>query len=1079
MFQTLRKAILTVFTVALASLVVVAQNPQTLRGTVLDLSGEAVIGGSVLVKGTQNGAVTDLDGNFVLPSVKKGDILVISCIGYTTQEISWNGVSPLSIALAEDTQMLEETVVVGYGVQKKVNLTGAVSQVKGDEFAQRPVVDAAQALQGMVPGLTVSNTSAGTPGSETTITLRGRGNLSGTGTPYILVDGVEMSLQDVNPNDIESISVLKDAASAAIYGARAAYGVILVTTKRGSDGRPVISYSGNAGWNAPTKLPVMANSVDFAHFWNDGAANANAPRKYSAEKIADLQKFIDGDPSVDPWAEISGNPTANPSSFENSEKGLGNTDYFKLHYKDWSFKQNHNLSIRGGSKTVKYFVSGGFYDEDGVLRFADMGYKRFNVNANTQAQVTDWLKLTFSTKFVHGTTDSPFGDGGVGYGFFHTMAREFATKHYMDPNGHYVEYTMIPYLQSGTYTKNVRQRLDVTPGLQIQPLKNWFINLDYTYRLGVTNYEAVAIAPTIYMMDGETTVKGGRSELGIPVDGKYTRANTNTNYQSLNLYTNYSFTLGKDHNFALLAGYQEEDFHYAYIKNAITGLYTTATPSVTMGNGDQTTTDTRYGWATRGFFGRINYDYAGRYLLELNGRYDGSSRFAANNRWGFFPSVSVGWNIHREPFMQSAAGWVSNLKLRASYGLLGNQAGAATYTFASTMSMSTSLGSYIYSDGRHTYTNAPGVVNPFTTWEKVLNQNVGLDFGFLGNALTGSFDLFQRDTRDMLGPGEDYPDIFGASAPQTNNANMRNRGWEFAINYRGQIGRDFHYAIGGSLSDATAVVTKYSNPTGTDPAGSWYEGKSVGEIWGYISDGLIQTQAEADAYNQLNLKYISATKWTPGDVKYKDLNGDNAINKGSNTLGDMGDYTIIGNTTPRYNYSINGSASWKGLALSFLLQGVGKRDYDPTSALYFWGFGPYAQVTVFNEHLDYWREDNPDAYYPKPYIHSAGGVGTYQSKQKQVSSRYLQNAAYLRLKTVTLSYDLPKSLIGRMGLSKAQLYLTGENLLTFTKLSTIFDPEAIFTYNSYNGGNANRGATDAGKSYPMNKTVSVGIIVNL
>lgn len=1080
MLKHITKAILTALAVTLTSVAVLAQT-QTVTGTVTDTDGVPVIGGSVMVKGTQKGAITDVNGAYSLPQVTPGTTLVFSCIGYTTREINWTG-GTLNIALEEDAQLLEETVVVGYGVQKKVNLTGAVSQVKGDEFAQRPVVDAAQALQGLVPGLTISNTSAGTPGAETTITLRGRGNLSGTGTPYILVDGVEMSLQDVNPNDIESISVLKDAASAAIYGARAAYGVILVTTKRGQDGKPVISYSGNAGWNAPTKLPVMANSVDFAHFWNDGATNANAPRKYTEEKIADLQRFINGDYANDPyapWAEIKDNPAANPSSFENSEKGLGNTDYFKLHYKDWAFKQTHNLSIRGGTKKVQYFVSGGLYDEDGVLRFANMGYKRFNVNANTQAQVTDWLKLTFSTKFVHGITDSPFGDGGIGYGFFHTMAREFATKHYMDPNGHYVEYTMIPYLQSGTYTQNVRDRLDITPGLQIQPLKNWFINMDYTYRLGVSNYEAVAIQPDIYLMDGVTTVKGQRSELSIPAGGKYTRANTNTKYQSLNVYTNYLLTLGEKHNVTLLAGYQEEDFHYAYVKNAITGLYTTATPSVTMGNGDQTLVDTRYGWATRGFFGRINYDYDGRYLLELNGRYDGSSRFAANHRWGFFPSVSVGWNIHKEPFLANAGNWLSNLKLRASYGLLGNQAGAATYTFASTMSMSSSLGSYIYSDGRHVYTQAPGVVNPSTTWEKVLNQNIGLDFGFLGNALTGSFDLFQRDTRDMLGPGEDYPDIFGAAAPQTNNANMRNRGWELAINWRGQIGRDFAYSIGGSLSDATAVVTKYSNPTGTDPAGSWYEGKSVGEIWGYTSNGLIQTQAEADSYNQLDLSYISATKWAPGDVKYEDINGDGKINKGSNTLSDMGDFSVIGNTTPRYNYTINGSMSWKGLGLSFLLQGVGKRDYDPSQSLYFWGFGAFAQVTVFEEHMDYWREDNPNAYYPRPYIHNAGGVVTHQNKQKQTSTRYLQDASYLRLKTVTLSYDLPKSVIGRIGLSKAQLYLTGENLLTFTKLSTIFDPEAIFTYNSYNGGNANRGATDAGKSYPMNKTISVGIVVNL
>ena len=618
---------------AASSYEVVADQQQVrITGTVVDAQGVPVPGASVILKGTSTGTMTDAKGVFSL-NVRPGATLEVSCIGYVTVEVAAK--DNVKVVLEDDAELLAETVVVGYGAQKKVNLTGAVSQVKGDEFAQRPVVDAAQALQGLVPGLSISNTSAGTPGAETTITLR------------IVIDGIPGgNLTNVNPNDIESISVLKDAASAAIYGARAAYGVILVTTKRGRDGKAVISYSGNAGWNAPTRLPQMANSVDFAHFWNDGAANANAPRKYSDEKIADLQRFINGDYANDPyapWAEIKDNPTANPSSFENSEKGLGNTDYFKLHYKDWAFKHNHNLSIRGG----------GIYDESGVLRFADMGYKRFNLNANTQAQVNDWLKLSFSTKFVHGITDSPFGDGGIGYGFFHTMAREFATKHYMDPNGHYVEYTMIPYLQSGTYTKNVRDRLDITPSLQIQPLKNWFINLDYTYRLGLSNYEATAIQPDIYMMDGITTVKGARSELGIPKDGKYTRANTNTRYQSLNVYTNYSFTLGQKHNVALLAGYQEEDFHYAYVKNAITSLYTTATPSVTMGNGDQTLVDTRYGWATRGFFGRINYDYDGRYLLELNGRYDGSSRFAADHRWGFFPSVSVGWNIHKEPFMRN------------------------------------------------------------------------------------------------------------------------------------------------------------------------------------------------------------------------------------------------------------------------------------------------------------------------------------------------------------------------------------------------------------------------------------------
>lgn len=555
-------------------------------------------------------------------------------------------------------------------------------------------------------------------------------------------------------------------------------------------------------------------------------------------------------------------------------------------------------------------------------------------------------------------------------------------------------------------------------------------------------------------------------------DGKFTRSYDRTRYQSINLYTNYLFSLAEKHNFTVMAGFQEEDYEFSLMKNSITGLYSTSNPNVGMGTGDKTVIDTRNGWATRGFFGRINYDYDGRYLVELNGRYDGSSRFASGNRWGFFPSVSLGWNITREQFMSSVTDVLSNLKLRASYGLLGNQAGAALYTFAATMELNNKLGNYIFSDGRHIFTRAPGVVNPTTTWEKVESKNIGLDFGFLGNSLTGTLDVFQRDTKDMLGPGVDFPDIFGADAPKTNNARMRNRGWELALNYRGQIGCDIQYTIGGSLSDATSEVTEYANPTGTNPKENWYTGKKVGEIWGYRADGLIQTQEEADAYNEkYDLSFISGKPWTPGDVKYRDLNNDNKINNGTNTLNDMGDMTVIGNTTPRYQYTVNGSISWKGISLSMMFQGVGKRDWDPGTGAYFWGSGPYAQVTVFKEHLDFWSESNPGAYYPKPYIHTAGGVTPFSNKTMTTSDRYIQSGAYCRLKNLTVSYDLPAIWTNKVGMQKVQVFFSGENLLTFTKLKGMFDPEAIYTKNDY--------TSEGGKNYPMNRVVSVGLVVNL
>lgn len=1044
----------------------------SISGKVTDKnSQEPVIGASVLIEGTTNGTITDVDGNFMLSNVPSKGNLVVSYIGYATQKLPINGKTNFTIALAEDTETLDEVVVVGYGVQKKVNLTGSVSAVKGEALERRPVADATQSLQGMVPGLLVSNSNTGRPGGSGSLTLRGQGNLDNNANPYILVDGVEMSLSDVNPNDIENISVLKDAAACAIYGARAAYGVILVTTKKGEEGKMRVNYQGTVGWSAPTVLPDMVDSYQFAKYWNAGCVNAGSPRSYSDEKLALLQQYIQDPGSVDPWFELPANANMNPA-FENSESGVGNTNYFDLHYKDWAFKQNHNLSLSGGGKLAQYYISGGYYSEDGILRYADMDYSRYNFTANITSQITKWLKLKVNTKFMHSDQDTPFGDGGLSEGFYHSLARFRPTVSPIDPNGHFTELTMIPYLQSGTYTNTQRDRLNITTGLEFQPVKNWFIFLDYTYKLMNVEYEALNVAPLIYGADGVSTSKGVRDELGVSPDGKFTRSYGRTRYQTINLYTNYLFTLADKHNFTLMAGYQEEDSDYSYMKNSITGLYSTTNPNVGMGTGDKTVVDTRNGWATRGFFGRINYDYDGRYLLELNGRYDGSSRFASGHRWGFFPSVSVGWNISREAFMSSLTDVVSNLKLRASYGLLGNQAGAALYTFAATMELNNSLGNYIFADGRNIFTKSPLVVNPATTWEKVESKNIGLDFGFFSNALTGSFDVFQRDTKDMLGPGTDFPDFFGAIAPQTNNARMRNRGWELSLNYRGSIGKDIQYSIGGMLSDAVSEVTEYANETNTDPKNQWYTGKKVGEIWGYRADGLIQTQEEADAYNEkYDLSFISGKPWTPGDVKYRDLNGDKKINNGKNQLGDMGDMTVIGNTTPRYQYTINGSISWKGLSLSMMFQGVAKRDWNPGTAPYFWGSGPYAQVTVFKEHLDYWSESNPNAYYPKPYIHTAGGVTPFRNKTMTTSDRYIQSGAYCRLKNVTLSYDLPVAWVNKAGLDKVQVFFSGENLLTFTPLKGMFDPEAIFTGNSYQ--------SEGGKNYPMNRVLSFGVIVNL
>lgn len=1042
----------------------------SVKGRVVDKLEEPVIGASVLVEGTSNGTVTDLNGDFTLPNIPSKGKIKISYIGYMTQVIPVNDRKYIAVTLHEDAEMLDEVVVVGYGVQKKVNLTGSVSSVNGQELSRRPVANVTQSLQGMVPGLTVTNGNSGRPGASASLTLRGQGNLANTANPYVLVDGVEMNLSDVNPNDIENISVLKDAAACAIYGARAAYGVILVTTKKGEEGKMRVSYQGTVGWSSPTVLPEMANAYDFALYFNEACANAGVAKQYSDEKLSLLQQYVKNPAGIDPWSELNGQNNL-VAAFENTAKGVGNVDYFKLHYKDAAFKQDHNLSLSGGSKKAQYYVSGGIYTEEGILRYADIDYKRLNFNANLTSQITDWLKMKVNTKFMHSDNNTPFGSGGLSEGFYHSLARFRPTVSPIDPNGHFTELTMIPYLQSGTYTKTENDRLTLTGGFEAQPIKDWRIFLDYTYRQGNQAYQALNVAPMIPGLDNETLYKGTRSELGVADKGAFTRSMYQTRYQSINLYTNYLFSLADAHNFTLMAGYQEEDYNYSYMYNNVTDLISSTNPGLGLATGDKNISETRNGWATRGFFGRINYDYKGRYLLEANGRYDGSSRFASKNRWGFFPSVSVGWNIARESFMQKSADVISALKLRGSWGLLGNQSGAGLYTFASTMGV-TSLGNFYFKDGRDMYINAPGVVDPNTTWEKVESKEIALDFGLFGNALTGTFGVFQRDTKDMLGPTADLADIFGATVPNTNNACMRNRGWELMLNWRGKIGSDIDYSIGGSVADATSEVTAYENPTGTNPSGAWYVGRKVGEIWGYRAEGLIQTQEEADAYNaQYDLSYLSGQKWTPGDVKYRDLNGDNKINNGTNVLGDMGDVTIIGNTTPRYEYTLNGSISWKGVSLSVMFQGVGKRDWNPGGAVYFWGCGPYAQVTVFKEHLDYWREDNKGAYYPKPYTAGSGAIGQYRNKTSQTADRYLQNAAYCRLKNLTLSYDLPSAWVKKVGFSKTQVFFSGENLLTFTKLAGMFDPEAVFTGNGY--------TSEGGKNYPMNRVLSIGLIVNL
>jgi TonB-linked SusC/RagA family outer membrane protein len=1041
-----------------------------ISGIVKDEKGAPIPRVSIVVEGTKRGTSTNAEGRFSIDA-NPGDVLVFSFVGYKTTTVAVGTNSNLSIQLALDIATGDELVVVGYGTKKKGNLTGAVSVVKGSDLENRPVLNATQSLEGLVPGLNVTVGSSTKPGQSFNLNIRGTGNIAGGDGPLVLVDGIPMDLGSVNPNDIESISILKDAAASAIYGARAPYGVILVTTKKGKADRTTISYSNNFGLTQPVNLPQMVNAYDFAVYYNTACANAGVALQYSDAKLAQLKQFVQN-----PGATTNHFPEANDNyllNFENTPNGVASTDWFAFNYKPSSSRQQHNLSISGGNKSTQYFVSGGLYSENGVLRFADINYNRYNLNSTITSQVNSWFKLKLNTKITSDKYNAPFSPGG-GFEqyFFHDLARFRPNVSPYDLNGNYNELSLVPYLQSGSQYTNKIFTLILLPGLELEPVKNWKINADLNINRGNTDNSYLLLPGISYGIDG-TPKYVNRVEFGIPIGGSYARGLANNSYISPNIYTSYRYSLKNGHEFNALVGFQQESFNFTSLSSAATPLISFNTPGINLSSVPATTSESRYHWSTRGYFGRLSYNYKEKYLVEFDGRYDGSSRFAQNSRWGFFPSMSVGYNIAKENFFHSMAPMFNTFKIRGSYGSLGNQSGAGLYSYIQTMGIN-NVGingagpQWYFQNGREANIYAPAAYNPGTTWEKVYVKNLGLDFELLQHRLSGSADIYQRDTKDMLGPTFDIADMFGASVPSSNNANLRTKGWEFSINYRGNISKDIRYSVGAVLSDNSSVVTKYQNPTYFNPSGNFYVGKHIGEIWGYRTGGLLQDSTGAASFNSLGHSFISTQPWKPGDVRYIDLNGDGKINNGANRLDSMGDSKIIGNSTPRYAYAFTGSLEWKGLSVSVVLQGIAKRNYAPTqSDVYFWGYSSYAQVTVFKQHLDYWTPANPNAYYPAPYTNTGGAIGPFANKSQQISDKYLQNAAYLRLKNLTISYSLPAQLIKKAHLTKMSVFVSGENLMTITKLSKIFDPETL-----------NVAATGVGKSYPLTQVYSAGLNIN-
>lgn len=1033
-----------------------SRQPRQVSGKVTDESGVPLLGVSVQVKGGNQGTTTDDDGAFRLAIGDTGSTLIFTLLGYEVEERQITSADRITVILKPVVSDLEEVVVVGYGTQKKGNLTGSVDVVSGERLANRPANTVADLVKGVSPNLNISmNLRGGEPGSVSSWNLRGIASINGGGAPLILVDGVEMNITNVDPESIESISVLKDASASAVYGSRAPFGVVLITTKRGrKDGVVNIQYSDNLSFSSPIRLPSHIDSYTWATVYNQAQANAGLAPLYSDEQVERIQGYIDG---TFPYEYDPENPIDNV--FAGRRNGNANNNWARLLFRDYAFNQKHNINVSGGTEKTQYYVSGGYIEQNGIYQWGNDSYKRYNFITNFHSAVTPWLRFNSSVKYASGKTDYPMGETTVGRE--HTF-REILFFAPMMPfhniNGT-VQSPLVRLLQDSGRDIGHTGDFFLTLGGELEPVKGWKTTFSY-------NYNNVGRRAT--SNPGPVPVELGTGEIGNI--GK-PEASYNTSF-SQNIYTLINGTSSYENEFdghyvKALVGYEQE-YRYTTGLNATgAGLISDRVVSLSTALGGKTVGDDISHWATQGVFGRLNYNYDEKYLLEVSARYNGSSRFANDHRWGFFPSASVGYAISREDFWRPLSPYINDLKVRLSYGSLGNQ-NVANYLYLPTIPIGSEL-NWIIDNERPGYANVPGLLSDNLTWETITTLNIGLDARLLKNRLSVTFDWYNRVTTDMLGPAITLPYPLGATTPYANNAELSTKGYELVVSWEDRPSESFSYHASVSLGDNRSTILKYLNEK--ELINTWYVGKRVGELWGYLSDGLIQEVNEP----MPDQSYFYAT-WGPGDMKYRDVNGDGAVNPGQNTLSDHGDLVRIGNDQPRYNAGITGGVQWKQFDFSMFWQGVGKRDYLPqTGSAVFWGtIDAWAGSGLFRDsyNLDYWRPadetnilgPNTDAYLPKPYF----SVETNKNRQPQ--DRYVLNASYLRLKNLQVGYTLPARLLDNYHMGNVRIYFSGENLLTITKLPKVFDPETVFASDTRYGGYLTSGVI-----YPIQRSLSLGL----
>lgn len=1023
-----------------------------IKGRVTDEAGNPLIGVTVLVKGTTQGAKTDTDGRFTL-AVPESATIEFSYVGYEAQQMKAREGAVFNIALKANSSGLNEVVVVGYGKQKRANLSGAVDAISGKELESRPIANIGNGLQGLLPNLNITNDN-GRVSSAPKFNLRGVTSING-GDPFILVDNIPFTSEEVsrlNAADVESVTTLKDAAAAAIYGARAAFGVVLITTKSGKDGRLVMNANANYAVRTLGLVPkIITDPLTTMQYKHDAATPLYdlypaADRAY-AEKLAQ-------DPSL-PRVIVS--PTD-----KTKYAYYGSTDWLHEVYQKTAPAYNANFSISRGDEKLNYYFSGDYYKQDGMLRYNPDQYTRYNMRAKATYTINDRVKIGSNTMYTNTTYSQPAST--TDYLFFHNANRTPSLSVPRNPDGTWTSdgAALLGNLQSGGRSADTWSEFMTTLNAEVNLVKDvWTLKGDATFRRGNDVGNAYTL-PVPYST--------GPDQPTQYTNGNQSSAANNTyevKYNVYNVYTDFHKTFNKKHAVGALAGFNQE-YHYTNMFNVSRqGLISTQYPTPQLATGNITEKQTIEDWAVRGIFYRLNYTFDDKYIVEVNGRNDGSSRFRADNRWGFFPSASAAWVISKEKFFSSVKG-VDLLKLRGSYGSLGDQQWKA-YGYMPLMTAG-NINSVL--NGQLPIgVFAPTPVTATYTWQSVKTVNGGIDFSMLKERLFFSYDRYTRFTNGMFAKSQELPNVYGAPSPRTNSADLKTRGWEMTLYWRDQFkigNNDFGYGVKLLVADSRSFITRYTNPTGTlanYDAGSlenrnYYQGQEIGDIWGLVTEGFFQNENELKSHaNQSKVGSDDQQyQFYVGDLKFRDLNGDGSVDYGDNTVSNPGDRKIIGNNMPRFPYSIDLTASYKGFDFRALIQGIGKRDWYPNPGNhYFWGVyaQPWTNVQVHN--LDRWTPETPNGYFPrlKSYIaEDASELGAPQT-------RYLQNAAYTRLKNVSIGYTIPKSITEKYRINRFRVYFSAENIFTISHLKANIDPEGL-----------------DGSVYPYQKTYSFGLNLN-